>query len=513
MISASSTDLLIVAAVLAATMVSSARWLRVSQREHYLGGSVTRFALRWWNVDWLDRGLLLIALAGAVGAFWFSPAALATTAVVAAAPIGLGLKGRTSKLAWTRRLKTVAAVAGLATVVDLLVISVLLPEGKLPAVAAAIAVGAPLIFDAVLYVLAPVERRVARRFVVAAQARLEQIDPVRVAITGSYGKTTIKGYVRHLIGNSRSTLATPASFNNTAGLSRAINESLSLETEVFIAEMGTYGPGEIAKMCSWIRPSISVLASIGPVHLERFGDLDTIVSSKAEIFGTSRTAILNIDAHGLAHEAVRLAASGIRVIRCSALDPEADVYCCNDAGRLTVTNLGEVVIAGMELDAAPTNVACSVAVASALGIDNATIAERLPTVPTADHRRQVVVSPSGITVIDDTYNSNPAGAAAAVETLERLNANRKVVVTPGMVELGARQRPENERFAEKAARIADDLIIVSRINRDALEFGARDQRATVHHVATREDAVEWVRAHLQAGDAVLYENDLPDHFP
>jgi UDP-N-acetylmuramoyl-tripeptide--D-alanyl-D-alanine ligase len=167
----------------------------------------------------------------------------------------------------------------------------------------------------------------------------------------------------------------------------------------------------------------------------------------------------------------------------------------------------------MELDAAPTNVACSVAVASALGIDNATIAERLPTVPTADHRRQVVVSPSGITVIDDTYNSNPAGAAAAVETLERLNANRKVVVTPGMVELGARQRPENERFAEKAARIADDLIIVSRINRDALEFGARDQRATVHHVATREDAVEWVRAHLQAGDAVLYENDLPDHFP
>ena len=108
--------------------------------------------------------------------------------------------------------------------------------------------------------------------------------------------------------------------------------------------------------------------------------------------------------------------------------------------------------------------------------------------------------------------SNPAGAAAAVATLDRLDAERKAVVTPGMVELGKRQRPENERFGEAAARVADDLVIVGRTNREALEFGARDHKARVVRVETREEAVTWVRQNLTDGDAVLYENDLPDHF-
>ena len=123
------------------------------------------------------------------------------------------------------------------------------------------------------------------------------------------------------------------------------------------------------------------------------------------------------------------------------------------------------------------------------------------------------MSPAGITVIDDTYNSNPAGAAAALATLLDADAGRRVVVTPGMVELGKRQRPENERFGEAAARAADDLLIVGRTNREALTFGARDERATIHFMDTREDAVAWVRSELGEGDAVLYENDLPDHYP
>ena len=81
-----------------------------------------------------------------------------------------------------------------------------------------------------------------------------------------------------------------------------------------------------------------------------------------------------------------------------------------------------------------------------------------------------------------------------------------------MVELGPRQRPENERFGEAAARVADDLVIVGRTNLEALEFGARDQSARVVRVDNREAAVEWVRSNLVTGDAVLYENDLPDHF-
>lgn len=502
-------SLLLLVVCLPAAALASLRWLRVAQREHYLAPSTARFAYRWWRLDLSNRALFVVALAGAIGSFVIAPLGLATAAAVAAGPRGLRLKGRTSQLAWTRRLRTVAA----ATVALLgLVVGAGQLAGVGGPVAAVAALALPLVIDLALLVLAPIERRLARKFVRDASSTLDRIDPIRVAITGSYGKTTIKGFVRHLVAGSRSVVASPASFNNTAGLSRAVNEHLSQDTEVFVAEMGTYGPGEIASMVEWVRPSISVLAAIGPVHLERFGDLDTIVKSKAEIFATSRTAVLNVDAHGLAAEANRLSTSGIRVIRCSELDPEADVYVTRNEGGLEVTRKGQQIARGVDTDAAPTNVACAVAVASVLGVDDVDIAARLVDLPVADHRRQVVVTPGGVTVVDDTYNSNPAGAAAAVATLDRVGSGRKVVVTPGMVELGKRQRTENERFGEAIGRVADDLLIVGETNREALEFGARDHDLRILHLATREDAVAWVRQHLVGGDAVLYENDLPDHF-
>ena len=92
-----------------------------------------------------------------------------------------------------------------------------------------------------------------------------------VAITGSFGKTSTKGYVADLVGDSKTVVASPASFNNRAGLAWAVNEQLADATEVFVAEMGTYGRGEISELCSWIRPDIAVITAVGPVHLERFG--------------------------------------------------------------------------------------------------------------------------------------------------------------------------------------------------------------------------------------------------
>ena len=122
----------------------------------------------------------------------------------------------------------------------------------------------------------------------------------------------------------------------------------------------------------------------------------------------------------------------------------------------------------------------------------------------------------GFTILDDTYNSNPAGAEAALHRLGRLArpGGRCVVVTPGMVELGDRQAAANGHFASMAAAQASHLVVVGHTNRPALVAGARaGGGAEVVTVETRPQAVEWVRSHLHEGDAVLYENDLPDHFP
>lgn len=542
----------------AAGAVSAGRWLRVAQREHYGIGRTSRFARRWWLLDWPNRVWLGAAAAGVVlsGTYWWAPSI--TAAAVVIGPQGLDIRGRTSPLAWTRRLATLATTLALLW---LLLVGVGLAAGLVAPVLAVLLFGMPLWVDVSLALLAPFEAVLSRRWVHRAQQRLERIDPVRVAITGSYGKTTIKGYLRQLVEGTRLVVATPASFNNTAGVSRSVNEHLTLGTEVFIAEMGTFSVGEIAAMTKWVRPSVSILASIGPVHLERFGSLDRIVAAKAEIFATSRTAILNIDAYGLGAEAERLAASGLRVIRCSTQDAGADVTVlrvdasadmrgANPTPDASFEELVDeatvphrITVFGREIDtrplghAAPGNVACAVAAASVLGVSNEDIAHRLADLPTPEHRRTAAHSEGGVMVIDDTYNSNPAGARAALGMLANTDAARRVVVTPGMVELGRTQAHENRLLGEHAARVADDVLIVGRTNRTALLGGATgwdsatsrratrgrgarslvhdrsDARATVRCVADRDEAVRWVRAHLQTGDAVLYENDLPDHYP
>ncbi|MCP4963428.1 MAG: UDP-N-acetylmuramoyl-tripeptide--D-alanyl-D-alanine ligase [Actinomycetia bacterium] len=497
----------------AAVPIADARWLRVGQREHYLAGSVSQFARRWWTVDWRNVSLGIAALLGLVVSIWFPLAAVVSIEAAALGPIGLSMRGRTSRLAWTRRLKSLASVHTLI-IVTLGVLGIVL--GVAAPVLAATAISLPLTLDVALALVSPIERRAARGFVDAAVAKLDRVGPTRVAITGSYGKTSIKGYVRHIADTTLAVVASPASFNNTGGLSRTVNEHLAPDTEVFVAEMGTYGPGEIRDLCSWVKPDIAALCNIGPVHLERFGSLDNVVESKSEIFEGASTAVLNIDAYRLGEVADRLRGGSLKVITASA-DPDSDA----DVRVFAATHSqGRRVCIGDDCDTVSTapdsiddNVAVAVAIAHALGIANDTIRSRLATLPGAGHRRERSISPTGVTIIDDTYNSNPAGAAAALDVLESIPSDRRVVVTPGMVEMGPQQAAANEEFARHAATVADDILVVGETNRAALHAGASAGTATLTQTRTRTEAVEWVRRNLGPGDAVLYENDLPDHYP
>ena len=118
---------------------------------------------------------------------------------------------------------------------------------------------------------------------------------VGIVLGGSYGKTSTKGYLAHLLAGRYSVVASPRSFNNRAGLARTVNELLVPGTDVLIAEMGAYGPGEIAELCRWLPPEVAVITAIGPVHLERFKSLDRTLAAKAEITVGAETVVLNVD--------------------------------------------------------------------------------------------------------------------------------------------------------------------------------------------------------------------------
>lgn len=490
-------------ACLMASIPAALRWLRVAQREHYLAPSSTRFAWRWWNSRWLNRLFMVLGLIGLFGALIDVRLGFLVP-MTQVGPFGLAVQGRTSKLAWTHRLRRLATFTGALLLT--LVLAGALGDQAFPVVAALFAL--PLMVDLGLYLLAPVEMRLGGRWVDRAAAKFSSSGARVVAITGSYGKTTTKIYLKHLISPTVRTVASPASFNNRMGLARAINEHLVPGTEVFIAEMGTYGKGEIAALCRWIQPTIAAIVAVGPVHLERFRTEERIVEAKSEILEGARSAVISVD-HPLLAQLAEDRRKDLATITVSAAGNQADVTVRAEDRMLLI---GEEVIGPVPTGVFPVNLAVAAGIARSLGV--AVDPGLFPSLPAAEHRQTISVSATGVTIIDDTFNSNPAGAKTGLELLEgSTDVGRKVVVTPGMVELGPRQDAENMNFAREAAEVCDHIVVIGATNRNALLRGSSKGRASVTVVDNREAAVEWVRANLTAGDAVLYENDLPDHYP
>lgn len=502
----------------AALTAQLARWLRVLQREHYDPSAPGRFLVRW-SLTPLGTAtsaarrfvnpsiaalVAVVALASAGLDRW---AALVTILYGLACPWGLSPRGRSGPLVWTRRLTTVAALsvvlAGVAGVAG---------ATSRPFLVALVVVWlVPLLVALAALVLAPFEERRAKGFVDQAVARLARVRPRVVAVTGSYGKTSTKSHLVDLLGADAGVVASPRSFNNRAGLSRAINEQVGDDTRVFVAEMGTYGPGEIRALCAWCPPEIAVVTAIGPVHLERMGSIEVIDAAKHEVTEAARVVVLNVDDERLARWVDGLVAAGKKVRTAGSL-AAADVRVveADGAWRLVIDSIERATIA-RPVGAHATNAACAVAAALEFGVAADDVAPRLSALRAVEHRATVATAASGVVVVDDTFNANPAGAAAAVDLLAGLDVvGMRVVVTPGFVELGTRARVENRELARRVAAAGATLGVVGRTNaRDLVEgFGASALR-----FARREDAVAWVRSTLGAGDAVLYLNDLPDQYP
>ncbi|MGQ0778472.1 MAG: Mur ligase family protein [Pseudonocardiales bacterium] len=454
--------------------------------------------------------MAIVAVLGVIVSAWFPLAACITGLILSVGPPGLSVRGRSARLVWTRRLKFLIIVAG-SIFLTISALGLAIFASIAPLALSGVLI--PVFVDVALLITRPVEKRLGRRYVDAASKRLTAIGPVVVAITGSYGKTTTKEYVRHLVSGARTVVASPASFNNTAGLCRTINEHLTEGTEVLVAEVGTYGKGEIRDICRWLKPTIGVITAIDAVHMERMGSLDNIAEAKAELLEKVDVAILGTDSLHLKKMA-DLMASLKTVKRFGSVKDENDVAVIPFDGQLAIYVSGEQVGLVRNPGVFASNVAAAIAVALALDVPIGHTLNRLESLPTPAHRQQVVTTSRGVRVIDDTYNSNPAGAVSALRLLSQLsNGGRRVVISPGMIELGNAQYKENEKFARNAAADATDIFIVGRTNLPAMRSGSRGGSATVRLVPTRDDAVRWVRENLTRNDVVLYENDLPDHYP
>jgi len=513
-------------AALAAVPIA-ARWLRVAQREHYVPTWVSRMAALWVSREPLTAigtavVIVFIAISvtsGPDGADLANldqagpTAALGAILVLARLPFGLPVRGRSAKFAMTDRVKRLMAAWIIVHLIAAVGLAALLGAAG-PALA--LLLSAPLT-DLALAIMAPIEKAMSTRFVVQARKRLAQIGPRVVAITGSYGKTSTKNYVAHLLSGTYTTVASPASFNNRLGLSRAVNDKLVPGTEIFVAEMGIFGAGEIRELSTHFPPDIAAITVIGESHLQRMRSTDVIFRAKAEITERARTVVLPIDDERLAGLAALCAEQGKRVVSVS-LNPEADADVVLDAhgeggASIRIGRGANAVPVAVSSTGHAVNIAVAAGIALAAEVPTAMIAARLGSLPGSQHRAEVQQAPSGALIIDDTYNSNPVGALRALEGAAQLSSERGgelVVVTPGMVELGPVQVERNRAFAAAIAAAGGTLFAVGRTNRAALIAGFG---ASARVVDSRESAVREAVALAADRGVILYENDLPDHYP
>lgn len=458
---------------------------------------------------------------------WTAGLALLAVAAVEDNP----LKAAKKKLVLTARVKRILSVALGLTVVYAMALALCPaePAALLPFWILGVQV-LPLTLVAANASLAPVEAHIQQGFWNQAHEKLLRLAPTVIAVTGSYGKTSVKHILAHVLGCYHPTLMTPGSINTPMGISRIIREKLTDAHRFFIAEMGAYGIGSIARLCRLAPPDFAIITNVGPAHYERFKDLGTVVRAKFEMAHATvaRGGRVVLPAALLEHEHARdfASANAGAVLLCAdgaaATGNDTSVRVL-DAGQDLSGIHARLAYQGQEYEVrAPIhgmhhvdNVALAFAAACGVGVEPQRVVSALRSLPQIAHRLEVKPQPDGSVIIDDAYNSNPSGFASALNLLDlyRKAGRRGVLVTPGMVELGTLHDSAHAELGARAAACADVLLAVApaRIPTfvDAFRAAAGPDQLVVE-CADFAAARAWLAANIGPGDAVLLENDLPD---
>ncbi len=407
--------------------------------------------------------------------------------------------------------------------------------------------GVPILLPYILFVAylinEPMEELIKRHYIRQAKTKLDNTDVLRIGITGSYCKTSVKEILRTILSQKYRVLATPASYNTPLGIAITV-KSLDSTHDVFIAEMGARNKGDIKELALLVKPDYGVLTGINNQHLESFGTIENIKNTKFELFETlARGAGDGVD--GLNDGQGRNDGHGRNGKGFFSSDNEGarelyerfggEKYLAgiggaeNDLATATELSTSEqgtsftLNIAGEEPVACNTvllgkhsvsNICLAAAVAYKVGLTPEEIAKGINRLQSVGHRLELVPNNKKIVIIDDSYNCNEDGAKAAMEVLDTFKG-RKIVVTPGLVELGKMENVANLSFGTLLAAHADKVIVIGKHNAEmiinGLTAGGMD-KADISFAKNLNKGNEILNGMLAEGDVVLFENDLPDNY-
>lgn len=374
-------------------------------------------------------------------------------------------------------------------------------------------------------IIMPLEESINRKFYEEAQKKIEnRPDLTVVGVTGSFGKTSTKFILGTILEEKFKVLNTPESYNTPMGLSKVINNDLKEEHQVFIAELGARNIGDIKEVSQLVKPKIAVLTSIGPVHLETFKNIDNIMKTKYELIeelDTDGVAVFNYDNEHIKRLADKTFKEkvlyGMEDIE--NLDLYAEEIEVSELGStFTIKDkVGNTIKCRTRLLGSHNiyNILGGVAVARILGISFDEIKKGIEKVEPIPHRLNIIDSGTGIIVIDNAFNSNPIGSKAALEVLGQFKEGRKIIVTPGMVELGEMEEEANKQFGLDMAKVCDYVILIGEKRTLPIYeglMGGNYNKENIFIAKNLDEATIYIQKIARPKDIVLFENDLPDNY-
>ena len=378
----------------------------------------------------------------------------------------------------------------------------------------------PVLFVLSSLITAPLELLNNKRHTTRARRKLdERRDLIKIGITGSYAKTTVKTILATILSKKYKVLATPASFNTPLGVTKCVKK-LKADTEIFIAEMGARNGGNIRELCNMVNPQYGIITGISNQHLETFGNITNIVRTKCELADSllkrGGRLYLNCDTKHL--DLLR------KYAKCEYVE------CGIEGGKVSANNFS-LTNEGSEFDLLVdgksyhcktkllgrhniSNILACVGLAIELGVEINLIVEAISELVAPSHRLELIVTPNGMKILDDTFNANSEGAIAALNILNMFDG-RKVIVTPGLVELGLEEKATNRAFGREIAKVCDLVILIGKIRsmpikEGLLEAGYCEENILVYN--SLSDAKRDFKKFLTAHDVLLLENDLPDDY-
>ncbi len=368
----------------------------------------------------------------------------------------------------------------------------------------------------------PVEKLITKHYINDAKRILNSFGGKLkvIGITGSFGKTSSKTILTAMLKEKFEVFTTPKNFNTTLGVVRSIREYLKPQTEIFVCEMGAKKTGDIKELCDLVSPSCALITTVGPQHLDTFGSVDNVFKTKFELYDSAKSRNGKVFTCGDSEE-IKSRINGMDVIlygtdssysyyadniEYTAQGETFDLHLAGETVKITTKLLGSHNVL---------NIVGAAAVAHSFGVSAQQIKFAVSRLSAPEHRLEIKRYAKGSTLIDDAYNSNPVGCLEACRVLSRFAPMKRVLITPGLVELGEEEYKHNFRLGEVAGESADYIILVGIDRSKPIKEGVLKSGFNPERLFVAESFSAAYNIYLELADgntAVLIENDLPDNY-